>query len=118
MIFAREVSGPLTSLVKKLDAETVKNNKKNMASFIVFLSEKEGLAKDLKALATKEGVKELIFTIDEVAGPEAYNVAKDADITVVLYNQRKVEANYAFRRGELDDKAITKIVGDVSKIIE
>ena len=118
MIFAREVSAPLTSLVKRIDAETIKNDKKHMGSFVVFLSDKKGLDKELKALAEKEGVKETILTIDEVAGPEAYKVAKEADVTVVLYNKRKVEANFTFRKGELNDKAIESIVRDLSKIID
>ena len=118
MIFAREVSGPLTSLVKKIDAETAKNSKKNMGSFVVFLNDKEGLAKDLKQLADKEGINKTVLTIDNVAGPDGYDVAKDAEVTVVLYNQRKVAANYAFRKGELNDQAIEKIVNDVSKIVK
>jgi hypothetical protein len=108
----------LTSLVKRIDAETVKHAKNNMGSFVVFLSEKEGLAKELKELADKEGVKETILTIDDIAGPEAYKVARQADVTVVLYNKRKVEANFAFRKGELNDQAIDKIVKDVSKIVK
>jgi hypothetical protein len=118
MIFAREVTGPLTSLVKKIDAETVKNSNKKMGSFIVFLSDKEGLDKELKDFAKKQNIKELVFTVDNVAGPEAYKVDKDADITVVLYYKQKVEANYAFRKGELNDQKIDQIVKDVSKIIK
>jgi hypothetical protein len=118
MIFAREVTGPLTSLVKKIDAETAKNSSKNMGSFIVFLNDKEGLFKELKQLAEKEGIKQMVLTIDNVAGPDGYDVAKDAEVTVVLYNQRKVAANYAFRKGELNDKAIDQIVKDVSKIVK
>ena len=118
MIFAREVSGPLASLVKQIDAETVKNRAKKMGSFVVFLSDKEGLNKELKAFAEKQGLKECILSIDNVAGPDGYDVAKDAEVTVVLYNQRKVAANYAFRKGELNDQAIEKIVSDVSKIVK
>jgi hypothetical protein len=118
MIFAREASDNLTSLVKKIDAETVKNSKKNMGSFVVFLSDDENLPAKLKEMAKKEGLKECILTIDNVAGPQAYSVAKEAEVTVVLYNKRKVEANYAFRKGELNDKAIEQIVKDVSKIVK
>ena len=117
MIFAREVSGPLTSLVKKIDAETAKNSKAKMGSFVVFMSEDEGLNDKLKSLAEKEGIKKLVFSIDNPAGPKAYAVSKDADITVVLYNQRKVMSNYAFKKGELNDAAISKILADVPKIL-
>jgi hypothetical protein len=117
MIFAREVSAPLTSLVKKIDAATVANKSKRMGSFIVFLSDEEKLADQLKTLADKEGIKECVLTIDNPAGPKAYKVARDADVTVVLYNRQNVKANFAFKKGELNDAAIEKVVGAVTKIV-
>ena len=62
MIFAREISEPVTSLVKKIDAATAKNSKAHMASFAVFLSDQEDLDKKLKALADKEKLKETVLT--------------------------------------------------------
>src|SRR5476651_1554235 len=118
MIFAREVSDSLTSLVKQLDAETAKNAKAKMGSFVVFLSDEEKLEAKLKSLGEKEGLKKCVLSIDNPAGPKGYNVAKEADITVVLYNQRKVIANYAFKKGDLNDAAIAKIMADVPKILE
>ena len=118
MIFAREISGPLTSLVKKLDAATVANKSKRMGSFAVFLSDDEKLPDQLKSLAEKEGLKEFVLTTDNPAGPKGYNVAKDADVTVVLYNNRNVKANFAFKKGELNDAAVEKVVGAVSKIVK
>jgi hypothetical protein len=117
MIFAREVTGPLTSLVKKIDAATVKNSSQKMGSFVVFLNDDEKLADRLKALAKQEDLKEIVLTIDNPAGHPAYKIAREADITVVLYNQRDVKANFAFRKGELNDAAITKVVGAISKIV-
>jgi hypothetical protein len=118
MIFAREVSDSLTSLVKKIDAETAKNKKAKMGSFVVFLSGDEKIADTLKTIASKEGIKNCILsTMETPAGPPAYKVAKDADITVVLYNKQKVEANYAFKKGELNAAAIEKILADVPKIL-
>ena len=49
MIFAREISGNLTSLVKKIDEATVKNSDCSMGSFVVFLNDEEGFEKKLKA---------------------------------------------------------------------
>src|SRR5439155_77793 len=62
MIFAREINDNLTSLVKQIDAETVKNSKKNMGSFVVFLSDDEKMVDKAKALADKAGLKECILT--------------------------------------------------------
>ena len=80
MIFAREVSDPLTSLVKKIDAATAKNNK--MCSFIVFLTDEENAKVKLKDLANKEGNKHTVFTIDNVPGPAQYHIAKEADVKI------------------------------------
>jgi hypothetical protein len=117
MIFAREVSPALTSLVKKLDAEAVKNADKKMGSFVVFLNDDAGLEAKLKELAEKEKLQKLVLSIDNPAGPKAYKIAQDADVTVVLYNKSKVASNYAFKKGELKDADIDKIVKDVSKIV-
>ena len=116
MIFAREVSDPLTSLVKKIDAATADNKSCRMGSFVVFLSDDEGLEKKLKELADKEKISTTVLSIDNPAGPKAYGVSKDADVTVVLYNQRNVKANYAFKKGQLTDKDVDKIVSEISKI--
>lgn len=116
MIFARELSGgPLTSLVKKIDEATAKNSSAKMGSFIVVLG---GDEKMLKELAEKEGIKNTIVSaMDTPSGPPKYNVAKEADVTVVLYNKRKVEANFAFEKGKLTDKDVDKIVESLSKIL-
>ena len=117
MIFAREVSDPLTSLVKKIDAATAKHSDCHMGSFVVFLSGDEGLEKQLKELAKKDKIEHTVLSIDNPAGPRGYNIAKDADVTVVLYTNQKVKANYAFKKGELKDAGITSILKDVSKIL-
>jgi hypothetical protein len=118
MIFAREVSDPLTSLVKKIDKATADNKEKRMGSFIVFLSDDEALEAKLKDLIKSDKIDHTVVTIEnDVAGPKAYKVAKDADVTVVLYNKRDVKANYAFKKGEMSDKDVDKIVKDVSKIL-
>jgi predicted P-loop ATPase len=118
MIFTRSNSDALTSLVKKIDAATAQNKSKKMGSFVVYLSDDEALEDQLKALAQKEGIKNIVLTIDNVAGPKGYEVSKDADVTVVLYNQRNVKANHAFKKGELNAKAIEAIVADVPTILD
>jgi hypothetical protein len=117
MIFAREVSDPLTSLVKKIDAATEKHASERMCSFVVFLTDEENAKDKLKSLANKEKIKKTILTIDNVPGPEDYHIAKEADVTVVLYNRRVVEANYAFKKGELTSQKIEQIIGDLPKIL-
>jgi hypothetical protein len=117
MVFARENSPELAKLVKKIDACTVKNKEKSMGSFVVYLNDKDGLDKEVAAMAEKEKIEKTVLAIDNPAGPKAYNVAKDADITVVLYVDRKVKANHAFKKGEIKDTDIEKIVSEVPMIL-
>lgn len=116
MIFAREVSDPLTRLITKTDAATAKHHASTMGSFVVFLSNQKDLDKQLREVGKKNALKHIVLSIDEPAGPEGYKVSKDADLTVVLYNQHVVKANHAFKKGELTDKAIDQIVADLPKI--
>ena len=117
MIFAREITDDLTSLVKKIDAETGKNKSARMGSFIVFLSNDEGMEEKLKDLAKKAGLKNIILTLDNPAGPNRYNINKDADVTVVLYNKRTVKANHAYKKGEFKTKEVETVIKDLSKIL-
>jgi hypothetical protein len=114
-IFARDLSPALTGLVKKVDAINEENKSKRMGSFVVMLSDDDkATEKKLKELAEKEKLKKIVLTIDNPAGPEGYEIAKDADVTVVMYTKRKVVKTFAFAKDKLDDaavKAITESVG-------
>src|SRR5262249_23558630 len=111
MIFAREVTPALATLIKKIDAVNEKN-KERMGSFVVLLGEEEKLEKALKKLAEENDVKNTVLSIDNPAGPEGYKLAKEADVTVVLYVERTVKSNFAYGKGGLNEKAIEAIVAD------
>ncbi|HLN32759.1 MAG TPA: hypothetical protein VK395_33830 [Gemmataceae bacterium] len=117
MIFAREVSEPLTTLIKKIDACTEANKDAKMGSFVVFLSDSEDLQSKLKEVVDKESLKNIILSIDNPAGPKGYKVSKEADVTVVLYTNHTVKANFAYGKGELKDKDIETVVASVPKIL-
>ena len=115
MVFAREISDPLTSLVKKIDEATVKN--KSSASFFVFLSDEEGLKNKLVDLAKKQDLKKTVLSIDNPSGPPGYGVSKDADVTVILYEGHEVKYNLAYRKGEFNQKAIDTVLTDLQKML-
>jgi hypothetical protein len=117
VVFAREITDGLTGLVKKLDDATAKNSDCSMGCFVVFLSDDEGLEQKLKSLAKKEGLKKTVLTIDNPAGPRGYNVSKEAEVTVLLYNRKTVKVNHAYKKGELKEKDVNQIVSEVSKIL-
>lgn len=117
VIFAREVTPEVKKLIKTLDDCTAKNDECRMGSYVVFLNDKEGLDKELKEMADKEGLKKIVLSIDNPAGPEDYKISKDADVTVLLYTKHTVKANRAFKKGELKDQDIEGIVKEVPKIL-
>jgi len=116
MIFAREATPELKKLITKLDTCTSKNSGCEMGAFVVFCSDDKGLEDKLKTVAKDADLKKVVLSIDNPAGPKGYNVARDADVTVVLYKDRNVKANYAFKKGELNEKAIDEIIAAVPKI--
>jgi hypothetical protein len=117
MIFAREPNETVAKLIKRVDEATAKHKDHQMGSFVVFLNEAPALKEKLKEVATKQGLKHCVLSIDDASGPKGYSVDKDADVTVVLYAKRTVKANHAFRKGELKDRDIDLIVADVAKIL-
>ncbi len=118
MIFAREPSDRLLDLLAKVDAATARHREASLGSFVVFLNDKEGLDKQLADAAKKHELKQIVLSIDAPAGPEGFEIAKEAEVSVVLYREHVVKANHAFRKGELDAKAIEKIVEDIPKILK
>jgi len=117
MIFARSMDDKnLIALMKKIDAATADNTDCKMGSFVVFCTDDDKAEKGLAELVKKEDYKKLVVSVDNPAGPKEYIVAKDADITVVLYTDRAVKANYAFEKGKMTEKDVEAIVKDVAKI--
>jgi hypothetical protein len=118
VIFAREVTDGLTSLVKKIDEATEKNSDCRMGSFVVFCSDEEGLKKKLEELGDKQKLKRTVLTIDNPAGPEGYDIAKDADVTVLLYVGQTVKVNHVYKKGALTEREVTRILSELPKITE
>jgi hypothetical protein len=117
MIFARSVSDDLGKLCKQIESCCDKNAGCKMGSFVVVCTEEEGTDAKLKQLAKDNDLKKVVLSIDNPAGPKGYKVNKDADITVVLYVDRNVKANFAYKKGEMKDKDIEEIVKAVPKIL-
>ena len=119
-VFAREITGNLASLVKQIDAIVAKNEKKKMAAFLVHLTDDADASEAaLKKFAAKHRIKHTPLTnFDGLAGPDVYNIAEQADVTVMMWVESKVKVNFALRKGELTKKKITEIVAQTAKILK
>lgn len=116
MVFARTIDAGTEKLIAEIEKQTAANAKCDMGAYVVFLSDDDKMADKLKEVAAKLKLKHTILSVDNPAGPDKYNVSKDADLTVVLYTARTSKVNYAFAKGKITDKDIEAISKDVSKI--
>ncbi|MBY0513927.1 MAG: hypothetical protein K2P78_08455 [Gemmataceae bacterium] len=118
MIFARTPGDPaLQKLIKQVDEKIAANKDARIGSFVVYLTaDSKKIEPEIKGFADKQGIKNVVLTTDTPTGPEAYKIAKDADVTVVLYTKRNVKANYTFEKGKMTDKDVEKVLADLPKI--
>ena len=77
---------------------------------------------DLDALAKwsqQQALKAVpVGAFEDVDGPPAYALAKEADVTVLLFVKRKVAAGFAIKAGELTDEKIAEILKAVLQMLE
>jgi hypothetical protein len=112
----------LTGLVKKMDQrlETGWKGTRTPGVYVIYLDNEDGLDGELRQLAEREGLKHVCLGIG--VPPEEYQVAGEADVTVVFYSRtrrpdQKVTANFALRRGELDEAKTDAIVEALSAVL-
>jgi len=119
LVVARMDSDALRSLLERVNGEVARHkmDKKKVHALLVMLSDDDDLEQKLKDFAEKHRIKHVSLSTDSAAGPSEWRIADDADVTVILYNRQKVEANHAFAKGELNEKAIGTVIADLPKII-
>ena len=110
IVFARSVSDPLAKLLNKCDDALAGRPKDTMRAWMTVLGEKTIGLDDLSKFAKQAGLKSVpVGVFDDPIGPPSYKLAEDADVTVLLFVDKKIVANFAFRAGELDAKAVDRI---------
>jgi hypothetical protein len=120
IVFTRDVS-KVAGLLQKLDEAVASHQRAGLKSFAVFLSDnfaKEGNQKTLVQSLDKTAgeLKNVVLAVTGPAGPEKYNINKDAEVTVILYKQLKVVGNFAFAKDKLTDKEIGEIMAATEKL--
>ena len=116
-VFAREIDDNLTRLIKKVDEATALNKKKAMGSFVVFLNKTEDMEKRVKELAGKQGLKDIVLALDNPTGPKGYGIAKQAGVTILLYVDYTVRANFAFPKGRMTAADVDRVLRELPKIL-
>jgi len=120
VIFARSLSDPLGKLAAKLDKSVSENKKAELRGWVTFLSnDQPALDPQVVEWGKKHAIRQMpIGVFESEGGPPSYRLARDADITVLLFVKKKVVANFAFRSGELNDERIAEVLKAMPRIIE
>jgi hypothetical protein len=117
-VIARKTSEPLASLAKQIDQAIADNPK--LKGFVVLINEDEAAgATTLKELAEAQKIENVPLTLfNEAAGPNAYQISKEAEVTVMMWRGSRVQVNRAFGFGKFtadDAKAVAAAIPDFLK---
>jgi hypothetical protein len=121
MVFARSADEKLAKLLKKIEEEVEEHQDEKLMSFVNMIgADAESLKKATEEFAAKHGITRIAFVVPEDAkdGPADFNIAPDADVTVVCYKEGKVKANHAFAKGGLSDDKIDAVVEASCALVE
>lgn len=112
----------LVALIKQLDrmvepAAKIKGDSRH--AFVVYLTEDpETASKQLEAIAKKHELKNIPLTIyDELTGPKPYKISKDAEVTIMMWNDAKVASNHAFASAKIDKKSQASVLVAAKKLL-
>ena len=121
-IQARKITDDLASLVKQIDSlvdnPAEKSADTKHAFFVLITDDAEPAEARLQDFASNYNISNTPLTVfDGIAGPSGYNIAKDAEVTVMMWTakDKAVQYNHAFGAGELDEKAVQQIVADAKE---
>ncbi len=116
VIFARKASDSLGQLLLKIEP-VVNREKSPIKTWMTILGEKTITIDNLAKWAKAQGLKSIpVGIFDYEDGPPSYKISQDAEITILIFNQKKVVNNFAFRSGELNEKSIKQIVESLSHL--
>lgn len=118
MVLARQIDPDLRKLLKQLDGTVDARRAVGLRCFGVFVgSEGRPLAPDIQTLAFDEKLDlPLTLAVTSSEGPAGQKLHPDAAVTVVLYRELKVIANFAYRAGELTPEARETVVRQVERL--
>ena len=116
-VLTRNMDAPVTKLVEKIDAKIAQNSV--LKSYMVLLAANDSTNEQLlKTSAKTRDITHVPLTIlGKTEGPQGYEIASDAEITVVLWGGGQVRAVHAFAPGDLTDEKIKTVMEDLPKIL-
>ncbi|MFO0808089.1 MAG: hypothetical protein U0746_05660 [Gemmataceae bacterium] len=119
IVFARTLSEPLGKLTAKLDQAIGDKRVPELRGWLTMLSDAKQTDTETKLVdwGRKHAIKVMpLGAFEDLVGPPSYRLAREADVTVLLFVKQKVVANFAFRTGELTDARIDEVAKGMEKL--
>jgi endonuclease YncB( thermonuclease family) len=131
LVYTWAINPSVVQLIQALDAAAAKHKEERLACYVVLFADSQDREKELKALAEKARVPHMLLTLvvvnrarlgDATAGPGLRQFLaqfdRSAETRVFLADgQKQVRASHPYRKGELKNEEIGRIVKDLPKIL-
>ncbi len=119
IVFARGLSDPLGKLLRGVDKALAEHKKADLRAWATFLHDDESaFGPRVLAWSKKQSLRNVPLAVfEDVEGPPAYRIGRDADVTVLLSVKQKVVKNFAFRAGELTDARVAEILKAILALV-
>ena len=121
-VFTRTIDEDVAKLVKEVDALVKRYyREKRLSAFVVYLSDERAQATaELAAFAKKYGLSEQVpLTVyADAKGPQAYKIAPQAELTVLMWERTEVKVNRALAKDQLRPETIKEIIAQSPKILD
>jgi hypothetical protein len=119
IVFARALSEPLGKLAAKLDQAVADAAAPELRSWLTLLTAgaQPGTETRLVEWGRQHALRHVpLGVFEDEVGPPAYRLNRQAEVTVIVFVQQKVVANFAFKAGELTDERVGEVVQSLAKL--
>jgi hypothetical protein len=122
VVFARSPNEALGKLATNLDKAIAEHKAAGLRSWVAFISkDQEAIDPQLVRWSKQHGLRSILvgtYVDPDEGGPENYQLAREADVTVVLLVKQTVLATFAFRAGQLTDDASQRVLQAVPRLLD
>jgi hypothetical protein len=119
IVMARKMTDPLGKLAQGIDQALVTQKSAELRGWVTFLYDDQSTV-DAQVVqwGKAHGLRNLPLAVfEDVDGPPAYRISKDAEVTVLLSVKQKVVKNFSFRPGELNAERVKEVLNNLPLIL-
>lgn len=120
LVFAHNPADPsVAALLTQIETAVAKHKDQQLGGLVSLLgADREELISQAKQLGSQHKLAHVALVVPvEHKGPADFNLNPEAAVTVMIYNEAKVTATYAFAPGGLKPEAIERIMADTEKML-